>query len=82
MRVFQLTVSGEVVDDGDFSGRFGLGLGPNFGSLWTGFSVSPFLGNLKLRRYPSPGTRTHRHFSSLQNLDGRRVVAERRNREQ
>lgn len=79
MRVFELAVSGEVVNDGDLSGRFGLGLGPDLGSLWAGFSVSPFLRDLKLRRYPSPGTRTHRHFSSL---DGRRVVAECVNREQ
>lgn len=43
MRVFKLAVSGEVVNDGDFSGRFGLGFGPNFGSLWTGFSVCSIL---------------------------------------
>lgn len=68
--MLELAVSGEVVNDGDFFCRFGLWLGPNLGSLRTCFSVCPFLRDLKLRRYSSPGTRTHRHFfASLQNLD-------------
>lgn len=59
MRVLELAVTGEVVNDGNFSGRFGFGFGPNFCSLWTGFSGS----------YSSSGTRIHRHFSSFQNLN-------------
>lgn len=57
MRVLELAVSGEVVNDGDSSCRFGLGLGPDFGPLGTGFSVGPFLRDLELRRrcYPPPG---------------------------
>ena len=48
VRVLELAVSGEVVNDGNFSGRFGLGLGlgPNLGSLRTCFSVCPFLRDL------------------------------------
>lgn len=80
VRVLELAVSGEVVNDGNFSGRFGLGLGlgPNLGSLRTCFSLCPFLGDLKLRRYSSPGAGTHRHFSLLCK---ERVMRMRKNKE-
>lgn len=69
MRVLELAVSGEVVNDGDFSRCFGLGFGPNFGSLWTGFSVCSILilWDLEIRCFP-PGTGSgsdSRHFCSL-----------------
>lgn len=63
MRVLELAVTGEVVNDGNLSGRFGLGLGPNFGPLRTGFdSVFTSLWDLQLRRCSSPGTGSDRHF--------------------
>src|ERR1044072_4865411 len=67
MRVLELAFSGEVVNDGDFSGGFGRrGFGPDSGSLGTG---GGFLLNLGLRRgrrrcgCSSSGTRSDdRHF--------------------
>ncbi|PNX61790.1 hypothetical protein L195_g060837, partial [Trifolium pratense] len=40
MRVFEVAVTGEIVNDGNFSGSFGFWFGPNFGSFWTDFSGS------------------------------------------
>lgn len=78
VRMLELAVSGEVVNDGDFFCRFGLWLGPNLGSLRTCFSLCPFLGDLKLRRYSSPGAGTQRHFSLLCK---ERVMRMRKNKE-
>lgn len=62
MRVFEVAVTGDIVNNGNFSGSFWFWFGPNFGSFWTGFSGGG-----------CSSSETRRHFCCLKKCGLRRT---------